>query len=138
MADIATLKRGEREFTFEFLLMPKKYLIDLSVPNLNVTDCSFQKHTLKKLILDSWTKTIFSCNRTLYEQLDSVSMVSSLGPVLANIILSEFENVIVSELVNSGVIKLYRRCVDDTFLLIRPSDIQFVLDKQEETQSQTL
>ena len=74
-------------------------------------------------------KTIFSCNGTLYEQLDGVSMGSSLGPALANIILSEFENIIVTELVNSGVIKFYRRYVDDTLLLIRPSDIQFVLDK---------
>ena len=38
-------------------------------------------------------------------------------------------NTIVTELVNSGVIKFYRRYVDDTLLLIRPSDIQFVLDK---------
>ena len=56
-------------------------------------------------------------------------MGSSLGPVLANIILSEFENIIVPELVNSGVIKFYRKYVDDTLLLIRPIDIQFVLDK---------
>ena len=40
MADIATLKRGEGGFTCEFLQMLKKYLIDLSVPNFNVTDCS--------------------------------------------------------------------------------------------------
>ena len=56
-------------------------------------------------------------------------MSSSLGPVLANIILCEFEDIIVSELVNSGVIKFYRTYVDDTLLLIRPSNIQFVLDK---------
>ena len=90
-------------------------------------DTSLQKHTLKKLILDSCTKTIFSCNSTLYEQLDGVSMSSSLSPVLANIILSEFENIIVTELVNSGIIKFYRRYVDDNLLLIWPSDIQFVL-----------
>ena len=83
-----------------------------------------------KLILDSCTKTIFSCNGTLYEQLDGVPMGSLLGPVLANIILSEFEYIVVSELVNSGVIKFYRRYVDDSLiLLIRPNDIQFVLDK---------
>ena len=68
-------------------------------------------------------------NGILYEQLDGVSMGSSLGSVLASIILSEFEDIIVFELVNSGVIKFYRRYVDDTLLLMRPSDIQFVLDK---------
>ena len=97
--------------------------------NKKLIETSFQKHTLKKLILDSCTKTIFSCNGTLYEQLDGVSMGSSSGPVLANIILSESEDIIVSELVNSGVIKFYRRYVDDTLLLIWPTDIQFVLDK---------
>ena len=97
--------------------------------NKKLIETSFQKHTLKKLILDSCTKNIFSCNGTLYEQLDGVSMGSSSGPVLANIILSEFEDIIVSELVNSGVIKFYRRYVDDTLLLIWPTDIQFVLDK---------
>ena len=56
-------------------------------------------------------------------------MGSSLGPVLANIILSEFENIIATELVNSGIIKFYRRYVDDNLLLIQPSNIQFVLDK---------
>ena len=101
----------------------------IRIYNKKLIETSFRKHTLKKLILDSCTKTIFSCNGTLYEQLDGVSMGSSLGPVLANIILSEFEDIIVSELVKSGVIKFYRRYVDDTLLLIRPSDIQFVLDK---------
>ena len=54
-------------------------------------------------------------------------MGSSLEPVLANIILSEFENIIVTEPVN--FIKFYTKYVDDTLLLIRRSDIQFVLDK---------
>ena len=36
MADIATFTGG---ITCEFLQMLKKYLIDLSVPNFNVTDC---------------------------------------------------------------------------------------------------
>ena len=70
--------------------MPYRYL------SIKLIDTSFRKHTLKKLILDSCTKTIFSCNGTLYEKLDGVSMGSSLGPVLANIILSEFENIIVT------------------------------------------
>ena len=40
MANIETLKRGEGGFICEFLQMFKKYLIDLSVPNFNVADCS--------------------------------------------------------------------------------------------------
>ena len=48
---------------------------------------------MKKLLLDSCTKTAFSFDNILYEQCDGVSMRSSLGAVLANIILNEFENV---------------------------------------------
>ena len=43
-------------------------------------------------------------------------MGSYLGPVLANIILTEFEKLIVSDLVDSGFIKFYRRYVDDTLI----------------------
>ena len=56
-------------------------------------------------------------------------MGSSLAPVLANIILTEFERVIVSYLINDGVIKFYKYYVDDTLVLIKPSDIFFVLAK---------
>ena len=56
-------------------------------------------------------------------------MGSALGPVLANIILSEFEKLIVSDLIKSGVIRFYRRYVDDSLVLINPSDIPAVLDK---------
>ena len=78
---------------------------------------TFLKRTLKKLILDSCTKTAFSFNNQLFEQTDGVSMGSALGPVLANIILSEFEKLIVSDLIKSGVIRFYRRYVDDTLVL---------------------
>ena len=64
----------------------------------------------------------------LYEQLDSVSMGYLLGPVLANIILTEFENIIVSDLINTGVIKFYRH-VHDTLVLTQPSNIPHVLTK---------
>ena len=56
-------------------------------------------------------------------------MGSALGPVLANIILSEFEKLVVSDLIASGIIKFYRRYVDDSLVLIRPWDILYVLNK---------
>ena len=56
-------------------------------------------------------------------------MGSSLGPVLANIILTEFERLIVSELIADGTIKFYKRYIDDTLVLIKPSDISAVLAK---------
>jgi hypothetical protein len=56
-------------------------------------------------------------------------MGSSLGPVLANIILSEFEKLIVSDLIESGIIKFNSRYGDDTLVLIKPSNIPIALDK---------
>ena len=53
------------------------------------------KRTLKKLLLDCATKTAFSFDYIFYVQTDGVSMSSSLALVLANIILTEFEEAIV-------------------------------------------
>ena len=52
---------------------------------------TLKKRTLKKLILDTCSKTAFLCGGTIYEQKDGVSMGASLGPVLANIIMTELE-----------------------------------------------
>ena len=82
---------------------------------------------MKKLLLDSCTKTAFSFDNVLYEQYDGVSMGSSLGPVLANIIPTEFENVIVKPLIETSVLKFYYRYVDDTLVIIKKDKIQHVL-----------
>ena len=55
-------------------------------------------------------------------------MGPSFGPVLANIILTEFEKIIVSDLIiASGTLKFFLHNVDDTLVLIKPSDIDLVL-----------
>ena len=51
-----------------------------------VIPTTLQKCTMKKPILDAYTKTVFSFNSKFYKQIDSVSMGSPLGSVLANII----------------------------------------------------
>ena len=55
----------------------------------------------------------------MYEQTDGVSMGGSLGPVLANIIMTEFEKVVVENLIKTGTVKLYARYVDDSLLVIK-------------------
>ena len=90
---------------------------------------NLQKRTLKKLLKDACHKTTFSFNNVLYEQIDGVSMGSPLGPTMANIIMTELERIIVDNLMADGVIKFYMRYVDDTLVLIKPEDIQKVLDK---------
>ena len=90
---------------------------------------SLSKRSLKKLILDTCQKTAFSFNNKMYEQLDGVSMGGSLGPVLANIIMTECGKVIVDKLIEDGIIKFYIRYVDDTLLVIKRTDISYVLNK---------
>ena len=56
-------------------------------------------------------------------------MGGSLGPVLANIILTEFEQIIINPLISSRIIKFYCHYVDDTLLLIKHDDIDMLLHK---------
>ena len=55
-------------------------------------------------------------------------MGSSLGPVLANITLTEFEDVIVNQLIETGVLRFYYIYVDDTLVMIKEDKIQHVLN----------
>ena len=71
---------------------------------------------MKKLIIDSCTKTAFSFNKKIYKQIDEVRMGSPLGPVLANIIVTELGKIILKDLVDKH---LY---VDDTLLLVKEKD----------------
>ena len=104
---------------------------------------TLKKRTMKKLITDVCKKTAFSFNDNVYKQTDGVSMGSSLGPVIANIFMTELEKFILDELINDNIVKFYIRYVDDTLLLIKPEDtdknlkkfnsidknIQFTVDK---------
>ena len=56
-------------------------------------------------------------------------MGDALGPVLANIIMTELERVVVDKLIGSGKIKFYARYVDDTLLLVKPEDIDDILNR---------
>ena len=81
---------------------------------------SLKQRTLKKLIKDTCSKTAFMLDGIIYEQTDGVSMGASLGPVLANIIMTEMERCVVDELIHSGKVKFYSRYIDDTLLLVKP------------------
>ena len=58
----------------------------------------------------------------LYEQVDGVAMDSPCGPTLANIFLCFCEEKWLSDCPNEFKPFLYRRYVDDTFLLFKDSD----------------
>ena len=65
----------------------------------------------------------------MYEQTDGVSMGGSLGPVLANIIMKECGKVIVNQLIENNIVKVYIRYVDDIFLVLRRKHIDIFLNK---------
>ena len=81
------------------------------------------------MIEDTCNKTAFLANGTVCEQIDGVSMGASLGPVLANIIMTELERVVVDDLITNGTLKFYSRYVDDTLLMVKPDDVDAVLQK---------
>ena len=78
---------------------------------------------MKKLIKDSYSKTAFIFNGKIYKEIDGVSMGSSLGPVLANVIMTEFEEIVFDKLIKDGIIKFYIRYVDDNLVLVKEKDI---------------
>ena len=54
-------------------------------------------------------------------------MDSSLAPVLANIILTEFEKIVVTPLMKCGILKFYCRYVNDTLVLVKEDQTDKIL-----------
>ena len=133
--DFDLLQKGYKLVSFDvvslFTNVPLKRTINIIADRIyreKLIETKLRKHTLKKLIADCCTKTTFSCNDTLYEQIDGVCMGSALGPVLANIIMTELEKLVLPKLIESGIIQFYIRYVDDTLVLIKEDKINEVLN----------
>ena len=115
-----------------FTNVPLKKTIDVILDRVyrqNLVATSLKKRTLKKLITDTCNKTAFLVNGKIFEQTDGVSMGASLGPVLANIIMTEMEREVVDKLMDDGTLQFYARYVDDTLLLVKPDQVDEVLRK---------
>ena len=115
-----------------FTSVPLKKTINIildRIYNKKLLKTNIKKRTMKKLLIDCCTKNAFSFNNVIYEQIDGVSMGSCLGPILANIIMTELETVVVDKLFAENLLKFYIRYVDDTLALIKESDINIVLNK---------
>ena len=74
-------------------------------------------------------KTTFSYNNKVYKQIGGVSMGSSLGPVLANKIMTELEKIVVLIGLISGLIRFYIRYVDKTLFLAKEDDIDNIVQR---------
>lgn len=113
---IELFDQGYRYFSFEMTLLftnvPLGKTINVILERLykdNITDTKLKKSTIKKLIKDYCTKTVFSFNNIIYKQKDDASMGFSLGSVLANVIMAEMEKEIVKSTTDSRKLKLYMR-----------------------------
>ena len=93
------------------------------VYNENLVNTNLRKRTLKKLIEDTCSKTVFTANEKLYQQIDGVSMSSSLGPLLGNIIMTELERKFIKQFIDNKNLMFYGRYVDDTLVVIKPEDL---------------
>ena len=67
-------------------------------------------------------ESFFIFDGKFYEQCDGVAMGSPLGPTLANVFMCHFENIWLENCPAHFKPIIYRRFVDDTFLLFRTKD----------------
>ena len=132
--DFSLLSKGYSLVSFDvvslFTNVPLKRTINVilnRIYNEKLIETKIKKSTMKKLLYDCCTKSTFSFNEKLYEQKDGVCMGSSLGPTLANIIMTEMEKEVLPNLLNSGIIKSYIRYVDDTLVMMKTDEIENVL-----------
>ena len=134
--DYSLLQNGYKLVSFDvvslFTNVPLKRTINIILNRIykeKLIETKIRKHTLKKLILDCCTKTTFSFNDKLYDQIDGVCMGSALGPVLANIIMTELERLVMPKLFEDGTVKFYARYVDDTIVMIKEDKVESVLQE---------
>ena len=74
------------------------------------------------------TKTAHPLNCIFYKQKDGVSVVSSLGPVLANIIMTELGKKVVAALFQQNK-KFYTRSLHNSLLLGKEDGTSYILEK---------
>ena len=90
---------------------------------------NIRKSTLRKLIKDSCTKTAFSFDGKIYKQVYNVLMGFSLWSVLANVIMTELERLVVDKLIKDDLVKFHIRYVDDTLVLAKAEGIDNIMQQ---------
>ena len=99
------------------------YQYNFSVYNNKLLATKLKKGTLKKLIKDICSEIVFSANNKLYQQIDGVSMGSSLGPLLGNITMIEMEKTIIKKFIDDKILSFYGHYVYDTLVVKKQESI---------------
>ena len=94
-------------------------ILNLIFPNEDDRFMNFNKKQFKKLLELAVKDNVFLFNEGLYSQIDGVAMGSPLGPAFANIFMSYYEKIWLSNCPSEFKPVLYKRYVDDTFLLFK-------------------
>ena len=90
---------------------------------------NFNKQQFHKLLSLAATDCFFIFDEKLYKQKDGVAMGNPLGPTLANAFLAHHEVKWLNECPEAFKPLIYRRYVDDTFLVFKsPSDVPRFLE----------
>ena len=108
-----------------FTSMPLRETLNLCLQNLcrnqaHVKDLT--KSSFYKLLKITMFESIFIFDGKFYEQCDGVAMGSTLASTLANVFMRHFENIWLENCPSLFKPIVYRRFVDDKFLLFRSKD----------------
>ena len=84
---------------------------------------------MKKFLKDASSKTTFTVNDKIYKHIDGVSMGSHLGPLLANISMTELKKDVIQK-INDKKFMFYIWYVDENLLLVKDEDIDPIFKKR--------
>ena len=82
---------------------------------------NIESNIIEKLLNFATSESVFLFNNSLYRQIDGVAMGSPLGPTYANTFMSFKEEIWLDDCPLSYKPILYRRYVDDAFLVFKDS-----------------
>ena len=92
-------------------------ILNQTTPCVNSKFNNFSREQLRSLLELTAKNSFFTFNNKLYRQLDGVAMGTPCGPTLANIFLCFYETRWLQDCPLNFKPQIYRRYVDDTFLL---------------------
>ena len=108
-----------------FTDIPLDETIDICIDSLHKDDENspkISKDVFGNLFTVATKESYFSFNNKFYKQVDGMAIGSPLGPAVANIFMCNFGNKWLKDCPHSLKLVLYRRYVDNIFLLFSSLD----------------